>query len=66
MTFEAMSQHLEAFLALKRARPSVALILKATSVDASDMKRRCSAAFLNDGDSTDAPGRFAQSLRWIG
>jgi hypothetical protein len=33
---------------------------------ASDMTRRCSVAFLNDGDSTDAPGRFAQSLRLIG
>ena len=61
MTFEALSQHLEAFLALKRAHAR-----KESSADACGMKGLCSAAFLNDGGCTDVPGRLVRSSRWTG
>jgi hypothetical protein len=66
MTFEALSQHLDAFLALKAARARRNPYFEGISAGVCGMRKGYSAAFSRVGNSTDAHGRFVRTLRWIG
>jgi hypothetical protein len=66
MTFEALFQHLDAFLALKAARARRNPYFEGDQRGVCDMKKGYSAAFSRVGNSMDAHGRFVRTLRWIG